>query len=263
MDNKTLGTSLQLGSLLFVPGMGEAAGTTLGARYLIPIFGRTVGKAIGRGIATGGITGFVEGLGRGLANDDNPFKTALEDSTIGLFSGGVLGYKGANIGRVINGKKLKPLSDVDSLNEIQRTLYNKEVKNFYKNYLQDITLNKDGKVKFTGKGIQEILRWNPKQGQNLPELIKDFKKAKKLEPEVNTKINEKPFVTHYDVYGGKLGNYLVENLKDGTRRFYFTRDIPNGTPHTTNMGSIRDNNNIITDLARNFKTKLFDYLIKK
>ena len=100
-------------------------------------------------------------------------------------------------------------------------------------------------MNFSGAAVQEQLRWNPKYAQHYDELIKDLKKAIRLDNVPNKKTDEKPFVKHYEVYQGKDGQHNIEVLNDGTRRYYITKDTPTGTPLATSEGSNRSINNIL------------------
>lgn len=100
-------------------------------------------------------------------------------------------------------------------------------------------------MNFSGAAVQEQLRWNPKYAQHYDELIKDLKKAKRLDIAPNKKPNKKPLVKYYEVYQGKEGQHNIEVLDDGTRRYYITKDTPTGTPLATSEGSNRSINNIL------------------
>ena len=115
-------------------------------------------------------------LGRALREDENPLKTAAQDTFTGATLGTGLGTIGSNAQKVIKGKKLKQYGDIDLLDKTSRKQYSKDAREYYQDYNQGIIVNKDGPIELTNRGQREVLRWNPKQAQNFPELTKDMKK---------------------------------------------------------------------------------------
>jgi hypothetical protein len=112
-------------------------------------------------------------------------------------------------------------------------------------------MNKDGDINFTQRGVREILRWNPKQDKNFPELKKDIKNAQNVGTRKNIDENKK-YLNDFDVYRGKNGEHLIANYDDKNRNYYFTNDeIPSSTVQTTSLTSAKDFNNSITDNAEN------------
>lgn len=101
-------------------------------------------------------------------------------------------------------------------------------------------MDRNGSINFSKRGVHEQLRWNPKQGQNYLELIKDIKNAKQLPDVPNLKPDQKPLVDHYELYQGKNGIHHIEVLKDGHKRYYITKDTINGTPQATSPRSKDD-----------------------
>lgn len=170
----------------------------------------------------------------------NPVLSTLQGTLLGTTTGATLGAVGGNIQKTIKGQQLKNYGNIDNLDEILRKQYSNDSRKFYQDYIQEIQLNKNGKFDFSKRGIQEQLRWNPQQAQNFPELVKDIKNAKRLPDVPNEKPLEKPHVSHYEVYRGKNGNHHIEILKDGSKRFYITKDTPDSTSHTTSTASIKD-----------------------
>ena len=84
------GAALQIGSAA-IPG---SAGLRLGAgaiKALTPHLGKAIATEVGSGLAGGLASGAVEGFGRGLMEQKNPIKTAVQDGTIGLVTGGLGG----------------------------------------------------------------------------------------------------------------------------------------------------------------------------
>ena len=134
--------------------------------------------------------------------------------------------------------------------------YRQQVDKEYNNYVRNQQIGAGIEIASAAipgsAGIQENLRWTPHQGQNLSSLINDIKKAQKLPNEPNLKIEQKPFVSHYEVYRGNLGDHYIEKLNDGGRRYYITKDTLDGTHQSTNLGSIKSANNIIPSFLSDF-----------
>ena len=86
---------------------------------------------------------------------------------------------------------MKQYGDIDKLNQKTKKQYRKEAKRYYNDYIQETKLNKDGNIDFTSRGSDENLTWNPKQGQNFPELKKDIENAKRMPDRENTKPDKK------------------------------------------------------------------------
>ena len=193
---------------------------------------------------SGDLTGTLEGLGRGLLEDGNPLKTVIQDTISSATLGAGLGTVGANAQKVIIGRNLKQYGDIDLLDKNSRKQYSKDAREYYQDYNQGTVINKDGPIEVTNRGQREVLRWNPKQAQNFPELSKDVKTAKKLSDMPNMD-NEKIYTNHFEVYRGKLGDHLIEVNKNGTRRYYTTKDIPEGSLRAPSTGTFENANNII------------------
>ena len=251
-----LGAALEIGSAAIpMTGVGKV-GAQIGLNALKSNLGRKISQEIGAGITSGTASGALFGAGRGIAENKNPLKTSIQDALTGGLSGGALGVGGANIVRNIKGQQLKNYNNIDELGEVLRKQYNKDSRKFYQDYIQDIKMTKNGEFDFTKRGIQEQLRWNPKQTQNYPELIKDIKQAKRLPDEPNMKPEQKPQVSHYEVYRGQNGDHYIEVLKDGSKRYYITKDTINGTPRTSSPGSKDGANSIINYNPQNFNTHI-------
>ena len=185
-----------------------------------------------------------------MLEDENPLKTAAQDTTIGATLGAGLGTAGANVEKVIKGKNLKQYGDIDLLDKISRKQYSKDAREYYQDYNQGIIVNKDGPIEFTNRGQREVLRWNPKQAQNFSELTKDIKKGKKL-PNMPNKDDEKIYTDHFEVYRGNLGEHLIDVNKNGNRRYYTTKDIPEGSLRAPSTGTFENANNIISSTQNN------------
>ena len=99
------GAALQIGSAAIPVG----AGLRLGAgaiKALTPRFGKAIATEIGSGLAGGALGGAVEGFGRGLVEGENPFKTSLQDGSIGLITGGALGGAVGRVGQAMAKRNL-------------------------------------------------------------------------------------------------------------------------------------------------------------
>lgn len=245
---KWAGAALEIGSTAIPFGGAGKLGATAGQKLLQKAIGRKLSQEIGSGAASGLASGAVFGAGRGLIEDKNPLITGLQDAGFGI----ILGTLGGNIAgraeRFVRGQSLKNYGDIDLLPKDIRKQYTQDVKDFYKDYIQEIILDRNGSINFSKRGVQEQLRWNPKQGQNYPELIKDIKNAKRLPNVPNLKPHQKALVNHYELYQGKNGIHHVEVLKDGHKRYYITKDTFNGTPQATSPGSKED---ILKDIHKN------------
>lgn len=69
-------------------------------------------------------------------------------------------------------------------------------------------------------------------------MINDIKRSKYLDKEPNFKPAQKPDVSHYEVYRGKNGDHYIEVAKGGDRRYYITKETPDGSAWATSSGSI-------------------------
>ncbi len=239
-----IGAALKIGSAAIPAGK---AGATLGQE----LFKRQLGRKISESIGTTTVAGGVYELGEGIMNNDSV--SSLIKSTLGGgLSGGAIGYAGGNIQRALKTQQLKNYGNINELNENIRKIFNSDARKFYKDYIKDIRLNKqDSTFEFTRRGIQEQLCWNPKQTQNYSELVKDIKNAKRLPDSPNLKPDQKPDVSHYEIYRGKNGDYYIEVQKNGKRRYYITKDILNETQPTTNLDKSGGFNNTLNNTIGN------------
>lgn len=238
-----LGAAFEIGSAAIpTSGIGKL-GTHIAVNALKTNLGKKILQEIGSGIASGVASGAVFGIGRGILENKNPLQTSAQDALIGGLSGGILGTSGANIVRNIKGQQLKNYGNIDKLDEVLRKQYNKDSRKFYQDYIQERIINKNGDFEFSKRGVQEQLRWNPRQVQNYSELISDIKNAERLPDVPNLKPEQKPDVSHYEVYRGKNGDHYIEVLKDGSKRYYITKDTINGTPQTSSPSSKVEINN--------------------
>ncbi len=248
-----LGAALEIGSAAIPVARAGKLGAQIGQNILKSQLGRKISQEIGAGLASGAASGAVFGIGRGMLENKNPLATSIQDTLTGALSGGVLATSGANIARNIKGQQLKNYGDIDALNEPMRKQFNNDSRKFYQDYIQERVMNKNGNFEFSKRGIQEQLRWNPKQTQNYPELIRDIKQAKRLPDEPNMKPEQKPNVSHYEVYRGKNGDHYIEVMKDGSKRYYITKESPSGSDRTTSSGTTRSPNAIINYNTQSFK----------
>ena len=235
------GAALQLGSAFLPGGLSKNAAAKI-AEKAAPKLGRKIATEVASGISKGATSGAVEGVGRGLGNDENILKTAVQDAALGAAGGAALGAAGGKVQQVLKGKRLQNYGDIDTLKEKKRSQYNKETRDYYRDYIQGRDINKDGKINFSSRGIQELMHWNPKQGKNLPDLMNDIKQSSKNHELPNTKLQKKPYVKKYEVYRGKLGDHLIEENMSGQRRYYTTKDTPLGSFPNDNEGLHLNNN---------------------
>ena len=193
--------------------------------------------------------------------DKNPLVTTAQDTVLGVASGGTLGGLGGNVEKAVRGNKLKQYGDIDLLDKSSRKQYSKDARGYYQDYNQGIVVNKDGPIEITNRGQREVLRWNPKQAQKFPELTYDIKKADRL-PNISNMDNEKIYTDHFEVYRGKLGDHLIEVNKNGNRRYYTTKDIPEGSLRAPSTGTFGNANNIITNSSPNLNPQISNQSIQ-
>ena len=239
--------------------------------------GRKIAKSVSNNVSTGVVSGSILGAGEGLSNDKNVGLTTIEDGILLGLYGGILGSTTSYIERYLRGIKLKSFGDIDKLSRELRKKYFKSAKKFYKDYIQDIVIYKDGKIIFSKRGVLEVLKWNPKKAQYFPELVNDLKNAQFNHTGPNIEPKKAGKVKSYDVYIGKYGSYKIENLSDNvTRRYYFTNDrftsgdtatsrshskttIQEFTNSGKSVGTYRDSNYIINDNSENFNPNFTNY----
>ena len=237
LNKQYIGTALEIGSSIIPIGGAGKIGGQVGKQIFKNKFGRKIAENIGTGAISGAISGGIYGIGNSFIDQVNPILSTLNSTISGGAAGGTLGAIGSNIQKLIKGQQLKNYGNIDILDKTLRKQYNDKSRKFYQDYIQEIQLDKNGNINFTKRGIQEQLRWNPQQTQNLPELVEDIKNAQRLPDVPNTKPLEKPYVSHYEVYRGKNGDHYIEVMQDGNKRFYITKDAYTGTPHATSTGS--------------------------
>ena len=61
----------------------------------------------------------------------------------------------------------------------------------------------------------------------------------------------KIYTDHFEIYRGKLGDHLIDVNKNGNRRYYTTKDIPEGSLRTPSTGTFENANNIIPQVQQN------------
>ena len=250
--NQRIGAGIEIASALIPGSTGVKAAAKIAPKVIQKTIGRKLTNDITAGALNGAMSGGVYGFGEGIAENKNPLLNSAQKATEGLLTGGLTSQVLGNINKSALSNKLQSYGNIDNLNQEARKNYNKEARKFYQDYIQGISLNKDGNIDFTRAGIQENLRWNPHQAQNLPNLIKDIKNAQKLPSEQNLKPIQKPDVSHYEVYRGDLGDHYVENLKRGQRRYYITKDTPDHSIPTASRGAIESANSIIPNFLYDF-----------
>ena len=250
--NQRIGAGIEIASAAIPGGAGTKAATKIAPKVIQKTIGRKLTNDITAGALNGAMSGGVYGFGEGIAENKNPLLNSAQKATEGLITGGLTSQVLGNTNKSALGNNLKLYGNIDNLNQEARKNYNKEARKYYQDYIQGTSLNKDGNIDFTRAGIQENLRWNPHQGQNLSGLIDDIKKAQKLPNEPNLKPHQKPDVSHYEVYRGNLGDHYIENLKRDQRRYYITKDTPDHSIPTASRGAIESANNIIPSFLSDF-----------
>ena len=98
-----------------------------------------------------------------MVEDENSFKTAVQDAAAGLLFGSAGGATAGNVEKYVRGKLLKNYGDIDKLDKVLRKQYSKNSRNYYQDYNQGRVVDKNGPIEFTNRGQREVLRWNPKQ----------------------------------------------------------------------------------------------------
>ncbi len=211
-------------------------------------FGRKIPQDIVKSGIHGAIEGSVFGIGRGLMEDKNPVITSIQDGVLGLGLGAGIGGTMSKLEQKVLGNKLGQYGNIDILSPQERKQYYTNGKKYYQNYIQGININKNEPINFSGRGLKEILTWNPNQVKNFSTLVEDIKTANRLPDAPNIKPEQKPNVSHYEVYQGNNGLHKIEVRKDGTRRYYFTKDdAPKELIPTTSRGRQGSINNSIND----------------
>ncbi|MGM9993206.1 MAG: hypothetical protein ACI37R_00575 [Candidatus Avigastranaerophilus sp.] len=107
------------------------------------------------------------------------------------------------------GLKLKDFKPIDNMTKEERKEFRKFAKEYYRDYLQGTSVNRNGNILFTNRGESEISRWNPKQAKNFPEIKKDLKNAIRLENKPN-KVQRKQILCTLKYTKEKMGNILLK-----------------------------------------------------
>ena len=220
------GAGLEIGSSLIPAVKGVKIANTV-AKAVAPKVGKKISQEIASGLVSGGLAGGVFGLGEGLLQDKNPIITALEGLAIGSAKGAVSGLGIGKLENYLSGLTIKNTKSVDKMTNNERKEFYNMVKEFYRNYIQGLNIRKEGNILFTGKGLQEVLKWNPEQAKNFPALIDDFKKSKLVYTE-DLKHTRKDSISHFEIYEGEKGFYIIAVDNDGKKRYYFTRSLESG-----------------------------------
>lgn len=224
------------------------------AQKLAPYVGRKIAQGVSQGLNSGAISGAFEGALRSYQEKENPLKTIPQDAALGAVLGAGTGVLSGKVEKVVRGNNLKSYGDIDALDKVSRKQYSQDAKKYYQDYIQETSVNKDGNIDFTKRGIQEQLRWNPKQGQNLPGLKNDLKSAKRLPDEPNRDALDKKDTDYFEVYRGKYGDHFIEHFKNDNRRYYITKDTPTSATHATSTDANGSANNIIPDVHSELKS---------
>ena len=221
------GFGLELGSA-FVPGVGGAKLAGMAAKQIAPKVGRKIAKEIADATLKGISQGAVEGFGRGLAIDENPLKTAAQDSVLGTVLGAGGGVVGGILEKNIRKNKLKNLHNLfedKKLSKYEKKNYIQKSKKYYKDYEQGVETIVDGlgSIKLTSDGLNETISQNPKRMVEVVDLSKNIKNSKLLDVETPKHSHRFPITKFYHLKGDNVDYQIAENKK-GNKYFYKITD---------------------------------------
>ena len=250
------GFGLELGSA-FVPGVGGAKLAGMAAKQIAPKVGRKIAKEIADGTLKGISQGAVEGFGRGLANDENPLKTAVQDAVLGTALGAGGGVVGGEAGKAIKGNKFRKIDSLDGYSKEELKSLRKDATNYYNDYIADTTVKRPDmdEITFGNAGIGELRSRGLHNVKILPDLKKQIMTGQK-----------KP--NRYDYAREDIDNFdIIENIKDGKiyeyqiakdhsnkiNKFYNVKDVTKEKSSSSSdwdqyPGSKKNSNNILTDI---------------
>ena len=252
------GFGLEVGSA-FVPGFGGAKLAGQFAKQIAPKVGRKIAKEIADGTLKGISQGAVEGFGRGLANDENPFKTAAQDSVLGTVLGAGGGVVGGEIGKAIRGNEFRKFDPQKNYSKEELKNLRKSATNYYNDYIADTTVKRPdmGEITFGSAGIKELKSRGLHNINLLPDLKKQIKTGRKMQ-------------NRYDYAREDIDDFeIIENVKDGkiyeyqiakdksqkSNKFYNVKDITKEKSSSLSgwnqyPGSEKNSNNILTDIPK-------------
>ena len=240
------GAALEIGSAA-VPGYGGAKLAGILAKKLAPKLGRKIAQEIATGTLKGASAGTVEGLGRGLREDENPLKTAAQDTLTGAVLGSAGGATGGNVERVVRGKELKQIENLKNLR--------KKETDYYKNYIQGTKTNHHylGDIKFTQAGLETVSK-QPNAGRDLSSLQKDLSNAEYIgfEKPHHKKHGAKDNITGFHKLQNDSKEFLVADTNKDLK-YYLSKqkdDIGNRPSRVEPTSS----NYIITDFNTNLNS---------
>ena len=221
------GAALEIGSAA-VPGYGGAKLAQTITKHLSQRVGRKIAKEIATGTLKGASTGTVEGLGRGLLEDENPIKTAVQDTVAGGVLGAGLGTTGGNVQKVVKKKNLKKYDKLlkdRKINKQERKEFINAGNKYYQNYEQGVNTNvKDlGNIKLPSEGLKETITQKPEHIIDVIDLSKNLKNSKVLEPE-SPKHSHKYNINKFHHLKGKNVDYQIAENQKGDKYFYKITD---------------------------------------
>ena len=241
-------------ALLTLPIGGEAAiGTKVGERIigkLSPYLGKKIATDIVRSGAAAGGSGLVEGGIRGVADEENPLVTAIQDGSISLVGGSLLGgavAKGVKWARARKIKNHKPLAE---MTKAEKKQFFKNVSNYYKDYERgkNTVRNDIGKVNLNSEAFRETTVQSPNNADKVVDLSKNIKNAK-------YGIQETPQHTHkYKVskfhrLKGENADYLIAENEKGNNYFHKVTDPALTEPRSEEQDLLK---NIISENLDDF-----------
>ncbi len=167
----------------------------------------------------GASSGTVEGLGRGLLEDENPLKTAAQDTAIGATLGAGLGTAGANVEKAVRGKELKKINDLK--------LLRKKETNFYKDYIQGTKSRHSqiGDIDYTQSGLETISK-QPNAGRDFDSLRKELNNADYVDYELpyHKKHGIKDNIKGFHKLKNNSKEFLIADTPDGAK-YYMSKQI--------------------------------------
>ena len=205
-NRQILGGALEIGSALPVGGIG-AQGAKLGAKALTKYFGKNISKGIGSGLFSGAVGGGIWVAGDGIANNQNPITSAIDNAVTGAVSGGILGGGLSSLEKFSKGNNLRKynINNHMQINEMQDL--RKLGKDYYNDYLNGRVV-KDSfghTINFPNSQAGEISLHNYNM---IPELPKQLKTAQNFEF-----VNDKPNRTDAFNFGKLTNNYDNKNYE--------------------------------------------------
>ena len=251
------GALLEIGSAA-VPGYGGAklAGTV--AKKIAPKVGRKIAQEIATGTLKGASSGTVEGLGRGLLEDENPLKTAIQDTITSATLGAGLGTVGANVQKAVRGNKFRKIDSIEDFNQAQIKNLRKDATNYYDDYIKGSSVKRKDMddIYFGNAGFKELKSKSLHNVNILPDLKKQIKTGTKKTSKYDY---DREDISGFDIIenskNGKTYEYQIANDKVNGNKFYMVKDITKTDSFPTNWnqhpGSKKSPSNIIPSSQNN------------